>query len=260
MATHIPIQSARFRESGSETWLPAQIPGCVQTDLLAQGLIPDPFVADNELRVQWITDRDWEYEVVFEASAALLAEERVCLVCDGVDTIAEVSFNGQLQLPVEADLGNGIHAIADEAHPLLRQQRRRRLENDLVFPVAVGDPLHPQLIIGHKRIGNQPLRQQIGLHATRDLRRQPGLAARFSKTRTLDRNMSSHGPPKNSRPQRIGFDEVYQLRNVGKTQTSNCVGAAVVNRQPTGIAIAQRRAGESHVGHIADALVERLRR
>ncbi len=96
MATHIPIQSARFRESGSETWLPAQIPGCVQTDLLAQGLIPDPFVADNELRVQWITDRDWEYEVVFEASAALLAEERVCLVCDGVDTIAEVSFNGQL--------------------------------------------------------------------------------------------------------------------------------------------------------------------
>ncbi len=36
--------------TGSEEWLPATVPGCVQTDLLAAGRIPDPFFRDNEER------------------------------------------------------------------------------------------------------------------------------------------------------------------------------------------------------------------
>jgi beta-mannosidase len=79
-----------------DEWLPAQVPGSVQTDLLTLGRIPDPFVADNELRVQWITDRDWEYRLAFQVDPETLAEERVFLVCDGLDTLADVTLNGQM--------------------------------------------------------------------------------------------------------------------------------------------------------------------
>ena len=35
-------------------WHPAQVPGVVQTDLLRDGLIPDPFYQDNDTRLPWI--------------------------------------------------------------------------------------------------------------------------------------------------------------------------------------------------------------
>src|SRR5262245_38200015 len=76
--------------------MPARVPGCVHTDLLRAGLIPDPLVGFNERELQWIGETDWEYRRPFAPNAALLAHERVDLVCDGLDTIAEVRVNGVL--------------------------------------------------------------------------------------------------------------------------------------------------------------------
>jgi beta-mannosidase len=84
-----------FRQLGRDEWLPAQVPGGVHTDLLAVGRIPDPFVADNEKRVQWVAESDWEYRRTFDVDEELLAEDRVWLVCDGLDTLAEGTLNGQ---------------------------------------------------------------------------------------------------------------------------------------------------------------------
>jgi len=86
----------QFRQVGTKEWLPAQVPGGVHTDLLALGRIPDPFVGDNEKRVQWVAENDWEYRRVFTPDPTLLAEERVYLVCAGLDTLAEVRLNGHL--------------------------------------------------------------------------------------------------------------------------------------------------------------------
>ncbi len=83
-----------FRQAGAEAWLPASVPGGVHTDLLALGLIPDPFVADNEQRVQWVAQSDWVYRSKFSASPEILAKEKVFLVCDGLDTLATVVLNG----------------------------------------------------------------------------------------------------------------------------------------------------------------------
>ena len=86
----------KFRQSGTDdVWLDAEVPGGVHTDLLTAGRIPDPFVGDNEKRVQWVAESDWEYRLSFTADAALLAEEQVFLVCDGLDTLAEVTLNGE---------------------------------------------------------------------------------------------------------------------------------------------------------------------
>ena len=86
----------QFRQSGSKEWLPATVPGGVHSDLLALGRIPDPFVADNEKKVQWVAESDWEYRRSFTVDLALADEERKTLVYDGLDTLAEVSLNGRL--------------------------------------------------------------------------------------------------------------------------------------------------------------------
>jgi beta-mannosidase len=86
----------QFREFASDGWLPAQVPGSVHTDLLALGRIPDPFVADDELHVQWVAERDWEYGRTFQVAPELEVEKRVFLVCDGLDTLADVNLDGRI--------------------------------------------------------------------------------------------------------------------------------------------------------------------
>jgi beta-mannosidase len=84
----------KFRQSGTEEWLPASVPGGVHTDLLALDRIPDPFVGDNEKRVAWVAETDWEYCCQFSAAPDLLSQPQTWLVCDGLDTLANVSLNG----------------------------------------------------------------------------------------------------------------------------------------------------------------------
>jgi beta-mannosidase len=70
--------------------IPATVPGCVHTDLLAAGLIPDPYLDDNEARLDWIGRTEWRYETTFPAEPS----ERIDLVCAGLDTVATLSCNG----------------------------------------------------------------------------------------------------------------------------------------------------------------------
>jgi len=85
----------QMRDTQSNKWLPATVPGGTYTDLLAAGQIPDPFVGKNEKQVQWVADRDWEYCHEFSVEPGLLEQDRVELVCTGLDTLAEITLNGQ---------------------------------------------------------------------------------------------------------------------------------------------------------------------
>jgi beta-mannosidase len=85
----------RFRKAGDKAWHRATVPGSVHTDLLALGRIPDPFVGDNELKVQWVAESDWEYRKTFRADPELFKSPKAVLVCDGLDTLADVSLNGR---------------------------------------------------------------------------------------------------------------------------------------------------------------------
>jgi beta-mannosidase len=73
---------------------PAEVPGCVHTDLLRNQLIPDPFYGTNEQKLQWIGEKDWVYETTFPVPAKFLSEENVELVFAGLDTYATVTLNG----------------------------------------------------------------------------------------------------------------------------------------------------------------------
>jgi len=76
-------------------WLPATVPGSVQTDLIALKLIPDPYWRDDEAKVQWVGLSNWQYRKRFEVDAATLGRAHVDLVFDGLDTFADVHLNGK---------------------------------------------------------------------------------------------------------------------------------------------------------------------
>jgi len=77
---------------GGDHEIPAAVPGCVHLDLLAAGLIPDPYEGDNETTLGWIGRTDWVYETSFEWADD--GSHFVDLECDGLDTVATIELNG----------------------------------------------------------------------------------------------------------------------------------------------------------------------
>jgi len=75
--------------------IPAQVPGSTHTDLLAAGLIRDPYLDRVEEELIWAHRADWRYALELEAAAAE-PDERVDLVFDGLDTVATIRLNGEL--------------------------------------------------------------------------------------------------------------------------------------------------------------------
>lgn len=72
--------------------LSATVPGCVQLDLSAAGILPDDlYMGENILQAEQYEDYEWWYERTFDTP-----EERknVYLVFEGVDCIAEYFLNG----------------------------------------------------------------------------------------------------------------------------------------------------------------------
>jgi beta-mannosidase len=84
-----PLPGAWAAVSGSH---PATVPGEVHTDLLAAGLIPDPFDSDNEAALAWIGRTGWSYSADFTWIAG--PEQQHELVADGLDTLTTVLING----------------------------------------------------------------------------------------------------------------------------------------------------------------------
>ncbi|WP_253259366.1 glycoside hydrolase family 2 protein [Subtercola boreus] len=112
--------------------LPAVVPGSIHTDLMAAGLIDDPYLDDNERLLAWIGSCDWRYSTTFSFSDD--GHDRTQLVFEGVDTIASIELNGH----AVADTKNMHRTYRFDVAPLLRQG-----SNDLVVtfssPVKYAD-------------------------------------------------------------------------------------------------------------------------
>ncbi len=73
--------------------VPAEVPGSIHTDLLAAGLIPDPYLDENEKTQSWIGLTDWTYRTTFDWTES--TDERHELVFAGLDTVATIHLNGE---------------------------------------------------------------------------------------------------------------------------------------------------------------------
>lgn len=126
-------------------WLPAQVPGDADLDLLRNKLIPDPFYGDNESHLQWMETKDWEYETSFPATSALLNRKNIELVFEGLDTCAQVYLNGQRVLTSD----NMFRTYRVDAKPYLKSGANMLR---VLFPSPIGcadkiaakDPWRPE--------------------------------------------------------------------------------------------------------------------
>jgi beta-mannosidase len=133
----------QFRREGGE-WRPGAVPGGVYTDLLNADVIPDPFVEDDELVVQWVGESDWTYRRTVDIDERLLDHDRVVLQCDGLDTVATVSVNGQkvgesvnMHVGHEFDVSDALEAGENEVTVAFRSPVEYGQERAAEYPYEV---------------------------------------------------------------------------------------------------------------------------
>ncbi|TVQ28405.1 MAG: glycoside hydrolase family 2 protein [Spirochaetaceae bacterium] len=130
----------------------AEIPGTVHTDLLAAGLIPDPYLSDQEQAQDWVGRTDWVYRRSFRISPDFLRAERIELVCEGLDTLADISLNGSsVARTANAFYGHSIE-VSDHLIPG---------ENEIVIaftaPVTAAEKAQSERFYWHTGIGQERL-------------------------------------------------------------------------------------------------------
>ena len=131
-----PIAADRVGTHPETTeWHGATVPGVVQTDLLANKLIPPPFYRDNEAKLQWIGFANWEYQRTFNVTSGQLRQQHADIVFHGLDTFAKVFVNDQQVLSTDnqfrtwrVDILSQLHAGSNTI--------RVEFESPLVAPLA----------------------------------------------------------------------------------------------------------------------------
>lgn len=93
---NLSSENWQFKNSKDPNWLPARVPGTVHLDLMNNKVISDPYKDENEKKVQWIENEDWDYQATFTISAQELKNDNIDLVFNGLDTFSEIYLNGKL--------------------------------------------------------------------------------------------------------------------------------------------------------------------
>lgn len=79
-------------------WMEAKVPGVVHTDLMAAGVIGEPFASTVEPTLQWIEHKEWLYQTNFVLDEKFFEKQNKELVFKGLDTYARVYLNDSLVL------------------------------------------------------------------------------------------------------------------------------------------------------------------
>jgi beta-mannosidase len=142
----------QFKNTKDDSWLTATVPGTVHLDLMSNKIIPDPYKDENEKKVQWIENEDWEYQTRFKVSAKELENQNVDLLFNGLDTFSEIYLNGQLlkttdnmfrkwTVPVKAYLKNG------ENHLQIKFKSAINVGNELAKKLPFTTPETPRSFV-----------------------------------------------------------------------------------------------------------------
>lgn len=111
----------RGRNGAAETGydIAARVPGCVHTDLMANGIIKDIFYRDRAETIQWIERENWTYSKNFTCGAMMPGAK---LIFEGVDVYCDIYLNAtwvghcddmfiQYAFPVDGILQEGENLI-----------------------------------------------------------------------------------------------------------------------------------------------------
>ena len=89
----VELSDWQFEYNGQE--YPAMVPGFIHTDLMANGLISDPYYGTNEDSVRWVGDSVWYYGTTIRKSN-LPEGDSLWLVFEGLAGQASLVINGEL--------------------------------------------------------------------------------------------------------------------------------------------------------------------
>ena len=137
-----------FHEVGRGKWFDAAVPGSNIADLIENDIIPHPYYDENEMLVQWIGERDWEYAREFTLSQDMLKKNIILLELDGLDTLAEVFINDKLVAKTDNsfishsfDIKNYVSRLTNKIRIKFRSPIaliEKHLENTPLFPNKMG--------------------------------------------------------------------------------------------------------------------------
>lgn len=120
----------KMKQTGSSTWMAAEVPGTVLSSLLKNGCIADPYDRMNEYEAREWLEKDYCFETEFALPDGWEEEPgKTELVFEGLDTIAQIWLNGSL-------LGT-----ADNMHRIWRWDCSDRLEETNVLRVDFRSPI-----------------------------------------------------------------------------------------------------------------------
>ncbi|WAR04162.1 MANBA-like protein [Mya arenaria] len=122
---HVSLQNVQRLElngpwsisNGTMSAVPARVPGGVHTALMDAGILKDPYFRKNDNEYRWVGLTNWTYTRSFQVSSALLDQRSIELVCEGLDTVAEVKINGHLvgRADNQFEGNNTIEAVFESA-------------------------------------------------------------------------------------------------------------------------------------------------
>ena len=82
-----------INEKGSEAYIEGKVPGSVLSSLLLQHRLQDPYFGTNEYSTCEIFRGDFYFTREFDVVMDLMSQERIYLVCKGIDTLAKIYIN-----------------------------------------------------------------------------------------------------------------------------------------------------------------------
>ncbi|MDE6365674.1 MAG: glycoside hydrolase family 2 protein [Lachnospiraceae bacterium] len=84
-----------LRDADGESLCPVEVPGSVISGLYAAGKMEHPYYRENEYAARELFWKDYQFVRSFVVAEALLANREVTLVCEGLDTLAQIFVNGK---------------------------------------------------------------------------------------------------------------------------------------------------------------------
>ncbi|POR00832.1 hypothetical protein AU468_09290 [Alkalispirochaeta sphaeroplastigenens] len=133
----------QLSDLSGEHRLPMAVPGDVYSALFQEGIISDPYWAQNELSLQWPGRRDWMLEREFTLDR-FQEGSRWILSIDSVDTVGEIYLNGNhiwsganMFVPLRVEAGEFLRAGVNRIRLILKspEEEASRRAKGLPYPV-----------------------------------------------------------------------------------------------------------------------------
>jgi len=91
-----PLSARRIRDLDPGRWQKTSVPCSIFNSLISAGQIKQSDIDTYPEKFSWVSDKPWVYRKIFDVPAGLLDCDRVDLVFEGLDTIANIWLNGKL--------------------------------------------------------------------------------------------------------------------------------------------------------------------